>query len=90
MLLPLVLLILTDIIVKYCKKTLNLADVIAICMIVVDVVTTKADAIAYYLAVVIANMMFVAHVIATKADVVVFCLADVIANCNVCGRSYCH
>ena len=55
-------------------------------MIVVDVVTTKADVIAYYLAVVIANMMFVADVIATKADVVAFCLADVIAYCNICGR----
>ena len=43
-------------------------------MIVADVITTKADVIAYCLADVIANYMIVADVIATKADVIAFCI----------------
>ena len=54
---------------------LYLADVIAIYMIVADVITTKADVIAFYiLADVIAIYMIVADVITTKADVIAFCI----------------
>ena len=74
---------LTDVAVNYYEKILYLADVIAMYMIVADVITTKADVIAYCLADVIANNMSVANVIATKADVIAFLLfivmADVIA-----------
>ena len=53
---------------------LYMVDVIAMYMIVADVITTKADVIAYCLADVIANNMIVADVIATKADVIAFLL----------------
>ena len=54
---------------------LYLADVIAIYMIVADVITTKADVIAFcILADVIAIYMIVADVITTKADVIAFCI----------------
>ena len=74
MLLPPVLSMLTDVTVNYYEKVLCLAGVIAIYMVVADVITTKADVIAYCLAGVIANYMIVADVIATKADVIAFCI----------------
>ena len=74
MLLPPVLPMLTDVTVNYYEKVLYLADVIAMYMIVADVITTKADVIAYCLADAIANYMIVADVIATKADVIAFCI----------------
>ena len=52
---------------------LYLADVIAIYMIVADVITTKADVIAFcILADVIAIYMIVADAITAKADVIAF------------------
>ena len=74
MLLPPVLPMLTCVAVNYYEKILYLADVIAMYMIVADVITTKADVIAYCLADVIANNMIVADVISTKADVIAFCI----------------
>ena len=47
MLLPPVLPMLTDVIVNFYEKMLYLADVIAIYMIVEDVITTKADVVAF-------------------------------------------
>ena len=73
MLLPPVLSMLTDVTVTIIED-IYLVDVIAIYMIVADVITTKADVIAYCLADVIAKFMIVADVIATKADVIAFCI----------------
>ena len=75
MLLPPVLLMLTDVTVNFYEKMLYLADVIAIYMIVADVITTKADVVAFcFLAGVTTKYMIVVDVITTKADVNAFCI----------------
>ena len=59
------------------KEDIYLADVIAIYMIVADVITTKADVLAYVWLMLLPIFIIVADVIANKAGVIAYCIDNI-------------